>query len=570
MDYSFLNFLALLGSLGLFLYGMKLMSEALQKVAGNRLRVILSAMTSNRFAGIITGFLITAIIQSSSATTVMVVSFVNAGLLSLIQSVGVIMGANVGTTATAWLLSFVGFKVNMGVVALPFLAIGVPFIFSKKHKWKYVGECIVGFSLLFMGLDFLKANVPDLQSNPELLSFLQNYTSMGYGSILLFLLVGTILTIIVQSSSATMAITLIMCSQGWISLDIAAAMVLGENIGTTITANLAALSGNVSAKRAALVHFFFNFFGVIWVLIVFYPFLGGVSYIIFGSFDAWRTMDPTQVSAMYALSLFHTMFNIANVLILNWFAKPLVKFVTFILPQKEEEEEEFHLTYISTGMLSTSELSILQASKEIQLYADRSKKMFGFVRQLYIEKNESAFAKLYSRIEKYEAISDRIEVEIADYLTRVSEGRLSAESKQTIIGMLKVVTEIESIGDSCSNMARTILRKHDDAIEYTAEIDNNVHEMFALTEAALDQMIQMGEKADVSGQIDITRSYNLENEINNFRNQIKAKNAQDINSQVYPYKVGVSYMDLIAECEKLGDYILNVVEAIAESKLRNK
>lgn len=565
MEYGFFQFLTLLGSLGLFLYGMKLMSEALQKVAGDRLRGILSAMTSNRFTGILTGFLITAIIQSSSATTVMVVSFVNAGLLSLMQSVGVIMGANVGTTVTAWIISIAGFKFDIGNIALPLLAVGIPFIFSKNHTRKYWGEFVVGFALLFKGLDFLKNSVPDLQGNPEILSFLQNYTNMGYGSIFLFLLVGTILTVIVQSSSATMAITLIMCSQGWISLEIAAAMILGENIGTTITANLAAFSGNISAKRAALIHFFFNVFGVCWVLALFYPFLGLIRYIIFGSFDG----EPKDVAATaYALSMFHTLFNICNVLILAWSAKLLVKLVTFFLPQKEETEEEFHLTYISTGMLSTSELSVLQASKEILAYANRTQKMFGFVKELYKEKDDANFSKLLSRVEKYEAISDRVEVEIANYLTKVSEGRLSADSKQKILGMLKIISEIESIGDSCYNLSLIIARKHNDSIEFIPEVETNVQEMFALTDSALNEMIAIEEKPE-TGYIDITKSYNIETQINNFRNQLKVKNAQDVKEQLYQYKDGVSYMDIIVECEKLGDYVLNVVEAVAESRIKN-
>ncbi len=567
MNYSFLDFLVLLGSLGLFLYGMKLMSEALQKVAGDRLRTILSAMTSNRFTGILTGFLITAIIQSSSATTVMVVSFVNAGLLSLVQSVGVIMGANIGTTITAWIISIAGFKFDLGYIALPLLAVGVPFTFSKKHKRKYWGEFVIGFALLFKGLDFLKNSVPDIKNNPDILSFLQSYTDMGYGSIFLFLLIGTLLTVIVQSSSATMAITLVMCSQGWISLEIAAAIILGENIGTTITANLAALSGNISAKRAALAHLLFNVFGVCWVMILFYPFLSLIRYIIFGSF----TGEPQDMAATtYALSMFHTLFNICNVLILCWFVKPLVKLVTYILPQKEEEEESFRLTYISTGMLSTSELSVLQASKEILDYANRTKKMFRLVQELYSEKDESDFAKLFSRIEKYESISDRTEVEIANYLTKVSEGRLSADSKQRILGMLKVITEIESIADSCYNLARTISHKHDEGIEFTNDIDHNIREMFALTETSLKQMLIVEERPESTINIDITKSYNIENEINNFRNQLKAKNALDIKAQAYQYKEGIVYMDIIIECEKLSDYVVNVVEAIAESRVKGK
>lgn len=567
MNYGFSDFLTLIGALGMFLYGMNLMSEALQKVAGDRLRSILSAMTSNRLGGILTGVLVTAIIQSSSATTVMVVSFVNAGLLSLVQSIGVIMGANIGTTVTAWIISIAGFKCDIGAIALPLMGLALPLIFQKRFILKYWGEFIVGFALLFKGLEYLKTSVPDLKSNPEMLSFLQDYTSFGYGSILLFLLVGTILTIVVQSSSATMAITLIMCSNGWISLEIAAAMVLGENIGTTVTANIAALSGNTSARRAALSHFFFNVFGVIWVLVLFYPFIGLVKYIVFGDASYDTTTIGGDANCTFALSLFHTMFNVCNVLILSWFVKSIARFVTYILPQKEDSEEVFHLKHISTGMLSTSELSLLQANKEILVYATRTRKMFGMVKDLYEETDQSKFAKLYTRIEKYEAISDRVEVEIANYLTKVSEGRLSADSKQKLLSMLKMVSEIESIGDSCYNLARTISRKHDDEITFGEEVNTNVKAMFSLADDALVQMIAVEEQFE-SGSVDVVKSYNIENEINNLRNQLKAKNAQDVKTHLYTYKAGVHYMDLVTECEKLGDYVLNVVEAMAESKMK--
>ena len=441
MEYSFYDFLKLLGSLALFLYGMKIMSEGLQKFAGDRLRKILTAMTTNRVTGVLTGVLITALIQSSSATTVMVVSFVNAGLLTLSQSIGVIMGANIGTTVTAWIISALGFKVDIAAMALPLLAVGVPLLFSGKSNRKSIGEFIFGFSFLFMGLSLLKTNAPDLSRNPEMLSFVQNYTDMGFGSVILFVVIGTVLTMIVQASAATMAITLIMCANGWISFELGAALVLGENIGTTITANLAALTANTQARRAALAHLVFNVFGVIWVLCLFKPVTMGVSWFVE---DIMRTADPA-VAVSFKLSAFHTTFNICNVLILIWFVKLIEKTVCKIIPQREQDEE-YRLRFITGGMLSTAELSILQARKEINLFAERTHRMFGMVRDLLHTTNDNDFNKLFSRIEKYENISDNMEVEIANYLNQVSDGRLSSESKLQIRAMLREVTEIESIG----------------------------------------------------------------------------------------------------------------------------
>ncbi|MBN2660681.1 MAG: Na/Pi cotransporter family protein, partial [Tannerellaceae bacterium] len=496
MDYSFFDFLTLIGSLGLFLYGMKIMSEGLQKVAGDKMRGILSAMTSNRVTGVLTGVLITALIQSSSATTVMVVSFVNAGLLSLAQSIGVIMGANVGTTVTAWIISLFGFKVDISAFAIPLIGLSIPLIFSEKSRRKSIGEFLMGFAFLFMGLSYLKDSVPDLQSNPQILAFLQNYTSMGYTSLLIFLGIGSLLTVIVQSSSATVAITLIMCTKGWIPFDMAAAMILGENIGTTITANIAAIPANASAKRAAIAHLMFNVFGVLWVMALFYPFTQMVSWIVtnYGPGDPHqmteflanldsRTIslitsnaelsDPKlialqkqllslQVSVSYGLSLFHTMFNIANICIMVWFVNFYVYVCSAIIkPKTTDEEEEFQLRYIPSGILSTAELSLMQAKKEIAVYGERTYRMFGMVKDLYYESNEDNFLKIYSRIEKYESISDRMEIEIANYLTFVSEGRLSSESKEEIRTMLRAVTEIESIADSCNNLARAIRRRNE-------------------------------------------------------------------------------------------------------------
>ena len=539
---------------------MKIMSEGLQKFAGDRLRGILTAMTTNRVTGVLTGVLITALIQSSSATTVMVVSFVNAGLLTLSQSIGVIMGANIGTTVTAWIISALGFKVSISAFALPLLAIGIPLIFSQKSNRKSVGEFIFGFAFLFMGLDLLKSNAPDLSANPEMLAFVQNYTDMGYGSILLFVFIGTILTMIVQASAATMAITLIMCANGWISLDLGCALVLGENIGTTITANLAALTANAPARRAALAHMMFNIFGVIWVLIAFKPFLIGVNWIVD---DLMHVESDPTVSLPFKLSAFHSCFNICNVLFLIWAVRLIESTVCKIIPQKEIEEE-YRLQFITGGLLSTSELSILQVRKEINLFAARIQRMFRMIPDLLQMSDENEFNKLFSRVEKYENISDSMELEIAKYLQEVSEGRLSSESKVQIQVMLREVSEIESIGDSCYNLARTINRKRRGTEDFTEAQYSHIHEMFRLTDDALSLMQLAVE--DTRHSYDVNKTFNLENEINNYRNQLKNQNVIAVNEHEYDYQMGVHYMDIIAECEKLGDYVVNVVEAHCEVK----
>lgn len=562
MDYSFFDFLRLIGSLGLFLYGMKIMSEGLQKFAGDSLRRILTAMTTNRVTGVLTGVLITALIQSSSATTVMVVSFVNAGLLTLTQSIGVIMGANIGTTVTAWLISALGFKVDIAAFSLPLLAFGIPLLFSGKSSRKSVGEFIFGFSFLFMGLQALKANAPDLGANPEMLAFVQNYADMGFFSIFLFLFIGAILTMIVQASAATMAITLIMCANGWIDYQLGVALVLGENIGTTITANLAALTGNTQARRAALAHLAFNIFGVIWVLILFYPFTNAVSWFVT---NVMRISDPS-VAVSFKLAAFHTAFNISNTFVMIWFVGLIEKTVCFLIKGKKDEDEEYRLRYITGGMLSTAELSILQARKEITLFAERTGRMLDMVKALFYEKNEDAFLKTYSRVEKYESISDRMEIEIANYLTCVAEGRLSSEGKEEIRIMLRAVSEIESIADSCNNMARSIKRRNEFKSIFTDEQNHNVDQMLALTEKALHRMIEILKKSELVRD-DVNPSYNIENEINNYRNQLKIHNVEDINNKKYQYQDGVYYMDIIGEAEKLGDYVLNVVQAVIEKKI---
>ncbi len=592
MDYSVFDLLQLIGSLGLFLYGMKMMSEGLQKIAGDRMRSILSAMTSNRFMGVLTGLLITALIQSSSATTVMVVSFVNAGLLSLGQSISVIMGANIGTTLTAWIISFFGFAVDISAFAIPLIGLAIPFFFSGKSKRRSIGELILGFSFLFMGLSFLKDSVPDIKSSPEVLEFLQSYTDMGYGSVLIFFFVGAILTLIVQSSSATVAITLIMASKGWIPFELAVAMVLGENLGTTITANIAAISGNVQAKRAAFSHFIFNVFGVIWMLIAFYPFVKMVSGLAEGmtgyppeGLQEFVNKHPElisstgeetaltreyiqyQTSASYGLALFHTIYNIINVSIMIWFVKVYEKIVSKVIKQKKgAEEEEFQLKYISAGMLSTSELSLLQAKKEIELYGVRITRMYGMSRDLLSEKPDSeAFNKLFSRIQKYEKISDNMELEIARYLNNVSDGRLSFDGKMKVNAMMTETTEIESIGDSCYSIAKAIQRKNNENIEFNEYILEHIEAMFRITASALENMNIILSKQDIDDS-DINKTYNIEMEINNYRNMLRNANMENINNKKYEYKAGIHFMDIISECEKLGDYVVNVIDAVREKR----
>ena len=602
MDYTFFDFLKLVGSLGLFLYGMKIMSEGLQKMAGEKLRSILTIMTRNRVMGVLTGVLITALIQSSSATTVMVVSFVNAGLLTLAQSIGVIMGANIGTTVTAWMISLFGFgKFSISIISIPLLGVGLPLIFSAKSKHKSIGEFIFGFAFLFLGLDYLKASMPDFQNNPEVLAFVSKFADLGFLSTIIFLFIGTVLTIIVQSSSATVAITLIMCSRGWIGFESAAAMIMGENIGTTITANLAAVSANISAKRAAFSHLLFNVLGVIWMLFIFNFFIDMVAGIVE---NVW-SVNPTEMSGFmasispkdfslitstpapelspnllvkqqlyhtyelstsYGLSLFHTLFNIINVFLMIWFVNSYEKVCKWAIKAKTDEEgEEFQLQYITTGMLSTAELSILQAEKEMAVYARRTRKMLSLVQKLAETVDESKFIKLFVRIEKYEGISDRMEVEIGSYLNRVAEGKLSNYSKEKIRAILRGVTEIESVADACHNIALHYNRKVVDNQVFSDALNENINKMFALLEKAFDVMERVISVQAVT-EADMKESKKNELSINEMRNELKHKNIEDVNNNIYPYQVGVYYMDIVAECEHMGDYILNVVESINHEK----
>ena len=604
MEYGFIDFLKLIGSLGLFLYGMKIMSEGLQKLAGNKLRNILTAMTKNRVMGVLTGILITALVQSSSATTVMVVSFVNAGLLSLIQSIGVIMGANIGTTVTAWMISFFGFgKFSISALSIPLMGVALPLFFSSKSRNKSLGEFIFGFSFLFMGLDFLKGSMPDLQNNPEVLSFVQNFTNMGLLSTLFFLLVGTVLTIIVQSSSATVALTLIMAVQGWIDFPSAAAMIMGENIGTTITANIAAIPANLSAKRTAFAHLIFNVMGVIWMLFVFKHFVQLVDNIV----PSFASVHPSGITSFvaslspetyaqittlsraeltpelaalqdryhsyqsatsYGLSLFHTLFNITNVAMMIWFVKLYERIcLTLIRPKKgEEEDEEFVLQYISTGMASTDELSILQAEKEVEVYAARVKKMFGFVKKMTnLKNNDKKLLKLYNRTEKYEDISDRMEVEIGSYLSKVSEGKLSHQSKERVRSILRAVTEIESIADSACNISRHLKRKMEAGVEFEENMVENINSMYELLDEALDNMQNLLKNQKIT-ESDLVNSRHIENSINEKRNLLKRENVENLNQKLYSYQNGVFYIDIISECERMGDYIINVIEALEKKQ----
>ena len=559
---TILNLLSLIGSLALFLYGMKIMSEGLEKFAGNRLRSILAAMTKNRFMGVMMGILVTALIQSSSATTVMVVSFVNAGLMTLTQSIGVIMGANVGTTVTAWIISAIGFKVNIALFALPLIGLGLPLIFSRKGNRKNIGEFIFGFSFLFMGLNYLQTSATNLNIDVMVANILSHMTSDSFITIIIFVLVGALVTTIVQASAATMAITLMLFDMHipGFGFELAAALAMGQNIGTTITAFMASLTANTQAKRAALAHMFFNVFGVIVVLIIFYPFC---------QFVSWFVEDILHNSnnPLFRLSAFHTFFNIGNTLLLIGFVKQIKELVCKLLPLKEENEE-YRLRYISGGLLSTAELSILQARKEIVVFAQRCRKMLDLINGLLNTEKGQEFNSIFTRIEKYEQITDSMDLEIAKYLNQVSEGRLSDDSKMQILQMLRTVSELESIGDSFFNMGRTLNRKREYTTEdFTDKQYEHINNMLTLVKKALDEMVKVVSREE-GIQIDYHISYNIENEINNYRNQLKNQNIVDINNNVYSYQIGTFYIDFISECEKLGDYILNVIQSSSGEKLK--
>lgn len=548
-------FLKLCGCLALLMYGMKATSDALQKMAGPQLRHVLGTMTTSRFTGMLSGIFVTAVVQSSTATTLMTVSFVNAGLITLGQSISVIMGAHIGTTITAWIMSL-GFTLNMAFFVYPAFLLGILLIYLKKHR--IIGDLLFGFAFLFLGLGTLKdtglAFVSDPNANAAISAFIQLFSEPTLWNGLIFLLLGTALTICLQSSAATMALTMILCSTGTLNIYQGILMVLGENIGTTITANIAAIGANTQARRAAFAHLSINLIGVTWALIFFHPIVGFVNSLV--GFDG----------SIIALATFHTGFNVANTLLLIGFVPYIERFVCRIIkPKISEEDEESKLKFISGGLLSTAELSILQAQKEISLFAARTNRMFAFIPTLLFEtKTDEDFSKLYARIEKYEGISDNMEIEIANYLNKVTEGHLSPESKTQIRYMLREVGELESIGDSCFNMARTINQKHTKNEHFTEEQKVHIRHMFELSTKALEQMQGI---LDDKGLVDPNESLNIENEINNYRTQLKEANVSDINEHRYNYQAGVQYMDIICECEKLGDYVINVVEAHSHKKL---
>lgn len=555
-------FFKLIGALALLMFGMKSMSDSLQKMAGPQLRHVLGTMTTNRLTGILSGTLITAAVQSSTATTVMTVSFVNAGLLTLAQAISVIMGANIGTTLTAWIMS-AGFSFNITDFVWPAFFIAIILIYSKKRK--IIGDFIFGISFMFLGLGTLRQTGidMDLAHNQPVLEFFASFDPHSFQTTITFLIIGSILTMCVQSSAAVMAITMILCSTGVLPIYQGIALVMGENIGTTVTSNVAALTANTQARRAAMAHMVFNIFGVLWILCVFRPFIHLVCGWV-GFDDAMEKTDPHFVAnaakLSFVLAAFHTTFNLANTFILVWFIPQIEKLVCKIIrPKKNADEDDFRLRFIQSGIMKTPEISVLEAQKEIHCFAERIQRMFGMVKTLLGETNEDKFVKLYSRIEKYEGISDNMEIEIAKYLDQVSDSHLSDETKAKIRAMLREISEIESIGDSCFNIARTLNRRFKGKEDFITSQYEHMHQMMELTDNALTQMniTLVGHKGDNDANL----SFNIENEINNYRNQLKSQNINDVNNHLYTYAIGTMYMDIIQECEKLGDYVVNVVEA---------
>jgi len=557
MNYTIFDAISLLGALGFFIYGMKVMSEGIQKVAGSKMRQILGAMTSNRFKGVFTGFLLTALVQSSSATTVMVVSFVNAGLLSLTESIGVIMGANIGTTVTAWIISLIGFKVNISAYALPIIALGVPLLFVSKSKPRAWGEVLIGFALLFMGLAALKASVPDLKNNPDILQFLQHYANMGYLSIILFVAIGTIVTLAVQSSSAAMAVTLVMANQGWIPFELAAAMVLGENIGTTITANLAALIANVHAKRAARAHFIFNITGVVWMLFLFLPFLKGIGHYMEITMGTSPFLEATAIPV--GLSLFHTMFNIINTFTLIWFVPRIAKLVIKMVPSTGDDDD-FHLEFIGNNIMATPEISVLEARKEVAKFAKITTKMSEFTQVLITKKQHKSRKKMMDKIKQYEEITDEMEVEIATFLAKVSEGNISEASSFRIRAMLSINNNLERIGDIFYQISLTIERQLESEQWFSEEQVNNLVKMYTLLDEALNIM-RANLDSDYSN-VTIDEALNKEREINAMRSELRRDYLKNVEKGHYHVKDAIHYIELIGACEKVGDHVINVTEGV--------
>ena len=554
----------IIGSLALLIYGMKVMSEALQKMAGSQLRHILGTMTKNRFTGLITGMFVTASVQSSTATTVMTVSFVNAGLLTLAQAISVIMGANIGTTFTAWIMTL-GFSFNMANVVFPVFFIALLLIYRKKHR--YVGDFLFGVAFMFFAISTLGATGKemDLSHNQSVIEFFSSFDKDSYLTIFAFLGLGTILTFCMQSSAALMAITMVLCSSGVLPIYMGIALVLGENIGTTITSNIAAMGANTQARRAAMAHLSFNVFGVLWVLCIFYPFIDMVCGFV-GVDPHSGHIDASRLSVV--LAAFHTTFNVCNTAVLIWFIPQMEKLVcTIIKPNAMKDEDDFRLRYIGDNtLMATPELSVLEARKETQSFAERIQRMFSMVRELLGVKNVNDFVKLFTRIEKYEGISDNMEIEIANYLDKVSDSHLSDETKAKIRAMLREISEIESIGDSCYNIARTLNRKLRGKEDFTEQQYDHLHQMFELTDDSLTQMNVM--LSSRRYDLDVNRSFNIENEINNYRTQLKSQNINDVNNHLYTYAIGTMYMDIVSECEKLADYVINVVEARMGTKQR--
>lgn len=563
-----LQIITLIGSVAMLMYGMKVMSEGLQKMAGSKLSNVLGTMTTNRFSGVLTGAGITAAVQSSTATTVMTVSFVSAGILSLAQAISVIMGANIGTTLTAWIMVLGGGSFDMRLVVYATIVLAVALIYTKKNA--NLGDFLIGLSLMLLGLTTLKINATEMKLDEidAVRNFFDATSSWGYGSYFLYLLVGGVLTFAVQSSAAIMAITMTLCSVGVLPIDMGISLVLGENIGTTITSNIVALSASVQARRAAMAHLVFNLFGVVWVLCVFRPFVGLVCKLWGVPFEAGvrpeEGIAPEKLSAI--LATFHTLFNVINTCILIGFVKYLEKLVIWIIPSKPEQKDtDSQLRFISGGLMSTSELSILQAWKEVHVFAVRTQRMLGMIHDLYYETDSAQFTKIFSRVEKYEGICDRMEYEIAQYLNNVADGRLSDQSKHEVHKMLRIVSELESVGDSNYNLSRFIRHKHENNVKYSEDQDKNVEMMMYLLSGAEAKMVEALEHVNIS-EDEFHQMTNMENEINNFRDELKMKNMQDITDKKYDYSVGVNYMDIVLELEKMGDYIINVEEAVYEHK----
>lgn len=553
-------FMKILGSLALLIYGMKVMSEALQKMAGSQLRHILGAMTTNRFTGMLTGTFITCAVQSSSATTVMTVSFVNAGLLTLAQAISVIMGANIGTTLTAWIMSL-GFNVDLTLVVFPAFFLGIILIYSKRRR--YVGDFLFGIAFLFFALVLLSSagKALDLEHNPAAIEFFKSFDTSSHLTIIIFLLIGTLITCIVQSSAAVMAITILLCSTGVLPIYMGIALVMGENIGTTATVNLAALGANTQARRAAFAHLLFNVFGVVWLLCLFYPFVDMVCRMV-GYDPENTTLSAAQKATILpiVLAMFHTCFNVCNTAVLIWFIPQMERVVCWIIKAKaNKEDDEFRLRFIQAGIMKTPELSVLEASKEIHAYAEFTQHMFGMVRDLLTIKEDDAFEQLFDRIDKYEDRSDDMEVEIAKYLDQVSDAHLSDDTKEKVRQMLREISEIESIGDSCLHIARTIGRRRAAKEEFTEAQLDNINQMFELVDDALTQMGAVLVKH--KNEVNVDRSFTMENQINNYRSQLRTQNITDVNDHKYTYTIGTMYMDIIQECERLGDFIINVVQA---------